>query len=102
MASSDAFSELSNFALEGDFPEDVELIQTQQLFFSNALNVPMMNDSGNKDNLEVNNVVKSDLNLPEGKSKNDTMVIIILDGINDVVIEKKWQEKLYFSVNYGL
>jgi hypothetical protein len=52
--------------------------------------------------LEVNNVVKSDLNLPEGKSKNDTMVIIILDGINDVVIEKKWQEKLYFSVNYGL
>jgi hypothetical protein len=53
----------------------VELIQTQQLFFSNALNVPMMNDSCNKDNLEVNNVVKSDLNLPEGKSKNDTMVI---------------------------
>jgi hypothetical protein len=33
MASSDAFSELSNFALEGDFPEDVELIQTQQLVF---------------------------------------------------------------------
>jgi hypothetical protein len=26
--------------------------------------------------LEVHNVVKSDLNLPEGKSKNDTMVII--------------------------
>jgi hypothetical protein len=35
MASSDAFSELPNFALEGDFPEDVELIPTQQLFFSN-------------------------------------------------------------------
>jgi hypothetical protein len=34
MASSDAFSELPNFALEGDFPEDVELIPTQQLFFS--------------------------------------------------------------------
>jgi len=33
MASSDAFSELPNFALEGDFPEDVELIPTQQLFF---------------------------------------------------------------------
>jgi hypothetical protein len=29
MASSDAFSELPNFALEGDFPEDVELIPTQ-------------------------------------------------------------------------
>jgi hypothetical protein len=39
MASSDAFFELPNFALEGDFPEDVELIQTQQLFFSNALNI---------------------------------------------------------------
>jgi hypothetical protein len=46
----------------------------------------MMNDSCNKDNLEVNNVVKSDLNLPEGKSKNDTMVIIIPDGINNGVI----------------
>ena len=33
MASSDAFSEMPNFALEGDFPEDVELIPTQQLFF---------------------------------------------------------------------
>jgi hypothetical protein len=33
MASSDAFSESPNFALEGDFPEDVELIPTQQLFF---------------------------------------------------------------------
>jgi hypothetical protein len=32
--------------------------------------------------------VKSDLNLPEGKSKNDTMVIIIPDEINYVVIEK--------------
>jgi hypothetical protein len=32
--------------------------------------------------------VKSDLNLPEGKSKNDTMVIIIPDGINNGVIEK--------------
>ena len=48
----------------------------------------MMNDSCNKENLEVHNVVKSDLNLPEGKSKNDTMVIIIPDGINNVVIEK--------------
>jgi hypothetical protein len=48
----------------------------------------MMNDSCNKDNLEVNNVVKSDLKLPEGKSKNDTMVIIIPDGINNGVIEK--------------
>ena len=85
MTSSDAFSELPNFALEGDFPEDVELIPTQQLFFSNTLNVPMMNDSCNKENLEVHNVVKSDLNLPEGKSKNDTMVIIIPDGINKVV-----------------
>ena len=28
-----ASSELPNFALEGDFPEDVELIPTQQLFF---------------------------------------------------------------------
>jgi hypothetical protein len=45
----------------------------------------MMNDSCNKENLEVHNVVKSDLNLPEGKSKNDTMVIIIPDGINKVV-----------------
>ena len=33
MASSDAFSKLPNFALEGDFPKDVELIPTQQLFF---------------------------------------------------------------------
>ena len=63
----------------------MELIPTQ-LFFSNALNVPMMNDTCNKENLEVHNVVKSDLNLPEGKSKNDTMVIIITDGINNVVI----------------
>ena len=55
---------------------------------SNALNVPMMNDSYNKANLEVHNVVKSDLNLPEGKSKNDTMVISIPDGINNVVIDK--------------
>ena len=47
MASSDAFSELPNFALEGDFPEDVELIPTQQLFFSNALNVPVMNSCNN-------------------------------------------------------
>ena len=47
----------------------------------------MMNDSYNKANLEVYNVVKSDLNLPEGKCKNDTMVISIPDGIN-VVIEK--------------
>ena len=47
----------------------------------------MMNDTCNKENLEVHNVVKSDLNLPEGKSKNDTMVIIP-DGINNVVIEK--------------
>ena len=62
----------------------------------------MMNDSCNKENLEVHNVVKSDLNLPEGKSKNDTMVIIIPDGINNVVIEKKWQEHCYFSMNYGL
>jgi hypothetical protein len=46
----------------------------------------MMNDSCNKEHLEVHNVVKSDLNLPEGKSKNDTMVIIITDGINNVVI----------------
>ena len=69
MTSSDAFSELPNFALEGDFPEDVELIPTQQLFFSNTLNVPMMNDSCNKENLEVHNEVKSNLNLPEGKSK---------------------------------
>ena len=69
---------------------------------SNALNVPMMNDSYNKANLEVYNVVKSDLNLPEGKCKNDTMVISIPDGINNVVIEKKWQEHFYFSVNYGL
>jgi hypothetical protein len=59
-----------------------------------------MNDSCNKANLEVHNVVKSDLNLPEGKSKNDTMVIIIPDGINNVL--KKWQENFYFSVNYGL
>jgi hypothetical protein len=43
----------------------------------------MMNDSYNKANLEVYNVVKSDLNLPEGKSKNDTMVISIPDGINN-------------------
>ena len=50
---------------------------------SNTLNVPMMNDSYNKANLEVYNVVKSDLNLPEGKSKNDTMVISIPDGINN-------------------
>ena len=63
------------------------IIPTQQLFFSNALNVPMMNDSYNKANLEVHNVVKSDLNLPEGKSKNDTMVISIPDGINNVVID---------------
>jgi hypothetical protein len=48
----------------------------------------MMNDCCNKEHLEVHNVVKSDLNLPEGKSKNDTMVIIIPDGINNVVIEK--------------
>jgi hypothetical protein len=48
----------------------------------------MMNDSYNKANLEVHNVVKSDLNLPEGKSKNDTMVISIPDGINNVVIDK--------------
>jgi hypothetical protein len=41
----------------------------------------MMNDSCNNENLEVHNVVKSDLNLPEGKSKNDTMVIIIPDVI---------------------
>jgi hypothetical protein len=47
----------------------------------------MMTDSCNEENLEVHNVVKSDLNLPEGKSKNDTMVIIIPDGINNVVIE---------------
>jgi hypothetical protein len=48
----------------------------------------MMNDSCKKENLEVHNVVKYNLNLPEGKSKNDTMVIIIPDGINNVVIEK--------------
>jgi hypothetical protein len=48
----------------------------------------MMNDTCNKENLEVHNVVKSDLNLPERKSKNDTMVIIIPDEINYVVIEK--------------
>ena len=48
----------------------------------------MMNDTCNKETLEVHNVVKSDLNLPEGKSKNDTMVIIIPDEINYVVIEK--------------
>ena len=64
------------------------IIPTQQLFFSNALNVPMMNDSCKKENLEVHNVVKYNLNLPEGKSKNDTMVIIIPDGIDNVVIEK--------------
>ena len=64
------------------------IIPTQQLFFSNSLNVPMMNDSCKKENLEVHNVVKYNLNLPEGKSKNDTMVIIIPDGINNVVIEK--------------
>jgi hypothetical protein len=29
----------------------------------------MMNDSCNKENLEVHNEVKSNLNLPEGKSK---------------------------------
>ena len=46
----------------------------------------MMNDSCNKEHLEVHNVVKSYLNLLEGKSKNDTMVIIITDGINNVVI----------------
>ena len=62
----------------------------------------MMNDSCNNENLEVHNVVKSDLNLPEGKSKNDTKVIIIPDGINNVVIEKKWEDNLYFSVNYAI
>jgi hypothetical protein len=55
----------------------------------------MMNDSCNKENLEVHNVVKSDLNLPEGKSKNDTMVIIIPDGINNVVIEKMARKFLF-------
>jgi hypothetical protein len=39
--------------------------------------------------------VKSDLNLPEGKSKNDTMVIIIPDGINNVVIEKMARKFLF-------
>lgn len=34
---------------------------------SNALNVPMMNDSFNKENLEVDNLVKCNSNLPEGK-----------------------------------
>ena len=50
----------------------------------------MMTDSCNEENLEVHNVVKSDLNLPEGKSKNDTMVIIIPDGINNVVMAELW------------
>ena len=56
----------------------------------------MMNDSCNKEHLEVHNVVKSYLNLLEGKSKNDTMVIIIPDGINNVVIEKNGKGKFLF------
>jgi hypothetical protein len=37
MVSYDAFSELPNFALQGDFPEDVELIPTQQPFFQREI-----------------------------------------------------------------
>jgi hypothetical protein len=33
------------------------------------MNVPKMNDSCSKENVEVHNVVKSDLNLPEGKKQ---------------------------------
>jgi hypothetical protein len=48
------------------------IIPTRQLFFSNALNVPMVNDSCKKENLEVHNVVKYNLNLLEGGILNYT------------------------------
>jgi hypothetical protein len=59
----------------------------------------MMNDSCNKEHLEVHNVVKSYLNLPEGKSINDTMVIIITDWINNVIIEKNGK-KILWIIDY--